>query len=46
MKFVGCHSDFETGQVAGISSTEFGLASMILAGVSVGTVRDICYRTT
>jgi hypothetical protein len=27
------------GQIAGISSTEFGLANMILAAVSVGKVR-------
>ena len=33
-----CHADFEIGQIAGLSSTEFGLASMILAAVSVGTV--------
>jgi hypothetical protein len=38
-----CHPDSEIGQSAGLSSTEFGLASMILAGVSVGTVRDLCY---
>ena len=43
---VKCHPDFEIGQTAGISSGEFGLANMILAAVSVGTVRDSCYRTT
>ena len=41
-----CHPDFEIGQIAGISSGEFGLANMILAAVNVGTVRDLCYRTT
>jgi hypothetical protein len=30
---------FKIGQIAGLSSTEFGLANMILAAVSVGTVR-------
>jgi len=32
------HSDILSGQIAGISSTEFGLANMILAGVSIGKV--------
>ncbi len=32
------HSDILLGQIAGISSTEFGLANMILAGVSIGKV--------
>ena len=40
------HTDFEIGQIVGISSGEFGLANMILAAVSVGTVRDLCYQTT
>ena len=35
------YPDFEIGQIAGVSSTEFGLANMILAAVSVGTVRDL-----
>ena len=39
------YPDIAIGQIAGISSTEFGLASMILAGVSVGTVRDIYWAT-
>ena len=43
---IKCHPDSEIGQIAGISSGEFGLANMILAAVSVGTVRDSCYRTT
>ena len=37
------HADFKIGQIAGISSAEFGLANVILAAVSVGTVRDSCY---
>ena len=45
---INCHPDLdsEIGQIAGISSGEFGLANMILAAVSVGTVRDLCYRST
>ena len=39
-----CYPDFEMlGQIAGVSSTEFGLANMILAAVSVGTVRNLFY---
>ena len=39
-----CYPDFLLiGQLAGVASTEFGLANMILAAVSVGTVRDLCY---
>ena len=38
-----CYLDFQIGQMAGVASTEFGLANMILAAVSVGTVRDLCY---
>ena len=34
---------FKKGQLAGVSSTEFGLANMILAAVSVGTVWDLFY---
>ena len=34
---------FRIGQVVAISSTEFGLANMILAAVSVGTVWDLFY---
>ena len=45
LKPLKCHPDFEIGQIAGISSGEFGLANMILAAVSVGTVRDLCSRT-
>jgi hypothetical protein len=29
------------GQIAGISSTEFGLANMILAAANIGTVSSI-----
>ena len=42
LKYIKCrHLDFEIGQIAGISSGEFGLANMILAAVSVGTVREL-----
>ena len=33
-----------SGQIAGISSTEFGLANMILAAVSIGKVRSYCVK--
>jgi len=33
-----------SGQIAGISSTEFGLANMILAAVSIGKVRSSCVK--
>ena len=47
LKPIKCrHPNFEIGQIIGISSGEFGLANMILAAVNVGTVRDLCYRTT
>ena len=46
LKPIKCHPHFEIGQIAGISSGEFGLANMILAAVSVGTVRDLFYRPT
>jgi hypothetical protein len=45
IKPVKCHPDFAIGQIAGISSGEFGLANMILAAVSVGTLRDLCCQT-
>ena len=39
MKSMRCHSDLVIGQVVGLASAEFGLSNMILAAVSIGTVR-------